>query len=234
MKLIAKFFINLFLRFFNLEIVSKDRQNITYSFDFDYQSLFGPFEKVKIFDVGANAGQSINRFKSIFKNSIIHSFEPDPKAFNAMNNKYGHIKDVFLNREALSNYTKTKKFKIYEHSTDNSFYRKTDEIPKSEIDVKTNTLDNYIALNLIDKIDIIKIDTQSYNKEILEGAKVSLQKKIFKIIEIEISLGNYYEYKNTFGEIEKYLENYQLAGINKSGSLHNNNRYTVDIYYTAK
>jgi len=29
-----------------------------------------------IFDVGANEGQSIKRFKSIFPKSIIHSFEP--------------------------------------------------------------------------------------------------------------------------------------------------------------
>ena len=33
-------------------------------------------EKSIIFDVGANKGQSIKRFKKIYKDSVIHSFEP--------------------------------------------------------------------------------------------------------------------------------------------------------------
>ena len=34
-----------------------------------------------IFDVGANKGQSIERFKKIFPNAEIHSFEPNKDEF---------------------------------------------------------------------------------------------------------------------------------------------------------
>ena len=39
------------------------------------KSLITKSEPV-IFDVGANKGQSITRYKKIFQNPIIHSFEP--------------------------------------------------------------------------------------------------------------------------------------------------------------
>ena len=34
-----------------------------------------------IFDVGANEGQSIERFQNLFPESFIHSFEPDISVF---------------------------------------------------------------------------------------------------------------------------------------------------------
>ena len=77
MKIYFKFLLNYILRLFDLEIVSKDRQKIAYSFDFDYQKFFGSLKNITIFDIGANKGQSINRFRSLFINSMIHSFEPD-------------------------------------------------------------------------------------------------------------------------------------------------------------
>jgi hypothetical protein len=45
-----------------------------------------------IFDVGANQGQSIKKYRNIFKNSKIHSFEPVSSAFDIMNNRFGHKK----------------------------------------------------------------------------------------------------------------------------------------------
>jgi hypothetical protein len=43
-----------------------------------------------IFDVGANVGQSIERFSSVFKDEEckIYSFEPTPKLFQILKNKY--------------------------------------------------------------------------------------------------------------------------------------------------
>jgi len=44
-------------------------------------------------------------------------------------------------------------------------------------------------------------------------------------------LGNYYNKKNSFYEIEKYLKNYKLAGINKGGSIIDNEKFYLDVYY---
>ena len=40
-----------------------------------------------IFDVGANKGQSIERYKKLFSKSEIHSFEPNPVEVNNMKEK---------------------------------------------------------------------------------------------------------------------------------------------------
>lgn len=234
MKIILKFFLNYILRVFNLEIVSKDRQKINYSFDFDYQKKFNPFDKLMILDIGANRGQSINRFKSIFKNSEIHSFEPDPKAFSVMKKKFGRLKQVYLNQKALGLTNEIKNLNIYQQSTDNSFNKKKNEVPIDEISVETITIDSYLSIKKIEEVNILKIDTQSFNKQILQGSILSLEKKIFDVIEIELNLGDYYEYSNSFLEIEKFLDNYKLAGINKSGSILDNKKFYVDVYYVKK
>ena len=151
-----------------------------------------------------------------------------------MKKKFGKSKNVFLIPNALSVSAGLKSLNIYEKSTDNSFNQKSDEIPKNKISVETITLDTYLMSKNINKVDILKIDTQSFNHQILEGSKISLKKKLFEIIEIEINLGDYYDYSNNFLEIEKYLSNYKLAGINKSGSIIDNKKFYVDVYYIKK
>ena len=37
-----------------------------------------------IFDVGAHEGETISRYRKIFKNSTIHSFEPQSKSFERL------------------------------------------------------------------------------------------------------------------------------------------------------
>ena len=44
-------------------------------------------KKVVIFDVGAHRGESVKRFRNIFPDSIIHSFEPDKDNFSDLKNK---------------------------------------------------------------------------------------------------------------------------------------------------
>ena len=54
-------------------------------------------DKKIIFDVGANLGQSIERFRRIDENSIIHSFEPTPDLALKLKSKYKHTDNIFIN-----------------------------------------------------------------------------------------------------------------------------------------
>ena len=40
-----------------------------------------------IFDIGAHEGESIDRFKNLFENPTIHSFEPQTQIFEKLRNK---------------------------------------------------------------------------------------------------------------------------------------------------
>ena len=216
MKTFFKFYLNLFLRFFNLEIVSKDRQKINYSFDFDFPKYFGAHNKIIIFDIGANKGQSINRFRSIFKNSIIHSFEPDEECCKIIKNKYKNDKDIFINQVAASNFNDKKDLNFYYHSTDNSFYKKNDDKIVKTSQVQTLKLDDYIKDKNIEKIHILKIDTQSYNKEVIEGLKKTFSEKRVDIIEIEINLGQNYEKKIVFLKLKTFYKIINLLVLIKA------------------
>ena len=64
-----------------------------------------------IFDVGAHEGESIDRFRNLFQNPIIHSFEPQSKTFEKlMNKKKKTIKTWFL---IISHLVQGKKIKRY-------------------------------------------------------------------------------------------------------------------------
>jgi hypothetical protein len=49
-----------------------------------------------VFDVGANVGQSISKFRSQFPQCIIHSFEPSPTTFKMLSQQASDLKDVNL------------------------------------------------------------------------------------------------------------------------------------------
>ena len=56
------------------------------TFDKIYQKIIKN-DKPIIFDIGANKGQSIERFLKINENSLIHSFEPIIEEFNNLKKK---------------------------------------------------------------------------------------------------------------------------------------------------
>ena len=78
------------------------------SFDEIYQLKIK--DNCTIFDIGANKGQSIERFRKIFPNSIIHSFEPNKAEFEIINKKYQNDKKIIINNIAIGDKIEKKKF----------------------------------------------------------------------------------------------------------------------------
>ena len=70
-----------------------------------------------IFDVGANKGQSIERYKKLFSKPEIHSFEPNPVEVNNMKEKYKNEKKIFLNNCAVGEKEGKMDFNIMPDST---------------------------------------------------------------------------------------------------------------------
>ena len=94
--------------------------NIFRKFGFEIKKYNEDFTEIKklrkklikkspiIFDVGANMGQSIERFLNDFKEAQIHSFEPNNEAFQILKEKYSKHKNIFLNNFALGETNKKK------------------------------------------------------------------------------------------------------------------------------
>ena len=72
--------------------------------------------------MGGNTGQSIEKFKKIFNDPIIHSFEPNKAVFDIMHSKFKEDNNVFCNNFALGNKIETRDFNITDAPGKSSFY----------------------------------------------------------------------------------------------------------------
>jgi FkbM family methyltransferase len=185
------------------------------------------------FDVGANKGQSINRFLNLYLNSLIHSFEPNIDFLNIP-----HKKNVFYNNYALGSKKEYLNFNINLNNQTSSFLElnnsyKHNNKKIAEKKILVDTLDNYIISNSINKIDYLKIDTQGFEAEVLRGASSTLN--ITANIEIELTLVNYYKKKSNFLEIEILLDNkFEIFSILPRYNLNNFQLKWCDVICTKK
>ena len=160
-----------------------------------------------IFDVGAHTGESITRFRRIYPNCEIHSFEPQQRSFEKLNQF--NNSNTKINNFALGEKKETKNFYIHSNDSTSSFYKFSSENINEKNNyiekVKIETLDEYVRQNQIDFIDILKIDVQGYEDQVLKGGINTIKNKI-KIIELEIIFIDYYEKKTCFSDIENILK----------------------------
>ena len=112
-----------------------------------------------IFDIGANQGQSIERFKKIFEQPNIHAFEPIKSEFNILKEKYYSDKNITLNNLAVGNINNQKKFFYVNAKTSTSSFNKLKSNSKwlktrsKELNISTNKFIKEIV-----KINIVTID----------------------------------------------------------------------------
>lgn len=222
---------------FEIKKINKEAQLM--SFDEIYKSRIN--SSPIIFDIGANQGQSIDRFKKIFTNPKIYAFEPIEFEYDKLVNKYQNDPNIILNNFAVGEQTCTRNFYITAKTGNSSFNKiredsdwlkvrskqygtTVDKYTKIKKKVKIVSLDDYCNINEINHIDLIKIDTQGYEDKILKGSKKILSEGKVSAIECEIMFDNVYDKYLNFSDLERYLipNNFRMVGLN----LINNNLFS--------
>ncbi len=245
------------IKFFGYKIIGasetvKDNDvNAVTSFIF---KKFLDVDKPIIFDIGANLGQSIERYSKYFPNKKIYSFEPAPDTFNRMKKKIENTEefkkgDIKLFNIAIDNNNSKQKFYYYKHHTISSllpsdskskFYKSRVLASKSKkndfekvLEVQTKKIDDFCKELNINHIDILKIDVQGTEDRVLEGCKELLSKQKIKLIRIELILGFAYKKNLAFYDIEKTLTpfGYKLILIENGGNLISYSNYQTDLIY---
>lgn len=160
-----------------------------------------------IFDVGGNEGESIDFFSNLFANPTIYSFEPEKQSYLKLIKKYGKNKEIKLFNLAFGNKKEELKLKINIKSSTSTFSKINPQSKyynlKSlilnpnknhtflgEEKAQVEKIDNFFNEKKIDTIHILKIDTEGFELNVIEGAKETLQKT--KIIIIEFQLNDMY------------------------------------------
>lgn len=178
---------------------------------------YGPL--TTMFDVGANLGQTWEWFRNNEQGAKIYCFEPVAETFKALEKKTENDKNCILKNIAFGNVAGEKIIKLFEgeYSALNSL---KDDVMNTNIQAKEEritieTLDNYCFKNKISKIDFLKIDTEGYEMNVLEGAKNMLNAGKVSIIFCEVGFLKENNRNTYFADLTEWLANkeYYFNGL---------------------
>jgi len=186
------------------------------------KQLFGGAADLVIFDVGAYIGDVSATYKKLFPQSTIYCFEPFPDSFQKLNRFSGDA-SIKANQIAFSDKEGKTTFHINVDLSCNSLLPPTESdfkcysaksIKDGEIQVETNTLDNFCAGDKISCIDILKLDVEGAEVKVLEGASRMLSKQAIKLIYTEVMFIPHYDSGCLFHELTAFLNRYGYTLLN--------------------
>ena len=135
-----------------------------------------------IFDIGANTGIFSVLAKVYNPDSLVYAFEPQPNIYKVLdkNNNLNKF-DICCEDKALSSSKGIFPFYNYGwdpfgsgNTTAGSLNQKWRPKNQQTIEVEVITLDDYIDFKKIKKIDLMKIDVETFEAEVIEGYKDNL------------------------------------------------------------
>lgn len=162
-----------------------------------------------IIDVGANNGQTIRFFLKLFPNAVIYSFEPNPRLYENLLIEFGGNNNIHIFNKGISDFngklvlneTVTDETSTFENLNYDSQYLKVkskilgvkaENIVTNKYEVEVITLDFFIQEMKLEKIDILKIDTEGHEMKCLLGLFI-FNKHIVDYIQIEHHNDDMYE-----------------------------------------
>jgi FkbM family methyltransferase len=181
-----------------------------------------------IIDVGANEGNTIREFKAWWPKASIHAFEPQQECWQILDEMAEKFQSVVINKYALGN-NQADEVAFYSHglTSGQSGFNKINMASRDSINlnqlrtdgqdkmaeyeaalnharaVSMRRLDHYAREQSITRIDLLKIDTQGFEPEVLEGAGKFLGNT--GVVITELMFYDFYERSLSFTDIEKYL-----------------------------
>lgn len=145
-----------------------------------------------IFDVGANVGQSALRYCEAFPHARVFAFEPGPETFKILSANVETSRRVKAERLALGQQPGEAELHMYELSvlnslTPNTTYSARYNTKGKTVSCRLETLDNYCAQHNIERLDLLKIDTEGSELAVLQGAKRMLASGAIRFVYAEFN-----------------------------------------------
>lgn len=117
-----------------------------------------------IVDLGSNIGFSVVHFKSKYPNARVIAVEPEKKNFDLLQKNVAEYKDVRCMNYAV--WHTAKNLDIFDSGLGEYGYRVVEGNDKQVGSVPSITMDEIMAQNNIDVIDILKVDIEGAEKEL--------------------------------------------------------------------
>lgn len=183
----------------------------------DQEKLLGYLQNPLIFDVGGNVGQTILRYKNLFPEATIHSFEPNPDIFPTLKENEEKYRHVFTYNLAVG--SREGEMKFYKNDTSiysspypmndsfnhNAYVDEAYEKESEVMMVPMTTLTNFTHQQGIEHIDILKMDIQGGEIEALKGFEKYLEEQRIDIIYTELCFQEIYTGQPLIYDIGTFL-----------------------------
>jgi len=203
-----------------------NRQEINYSLDLsclmqwyvywdfkakDRDRLYSLVKKGDIiFDVGTNIGETLLNFAKLTgEKGYVYGFEPDEENYRNVqkNISLNNFKNIHVFNNAVSDKKETVKLSVVEphnRGMNRILEPGSDEGYQYSI-IEAITLDDLVAENKIERIDLVKIDIEGYEMHALKGA-LQMLKKFKPVLFVEIAYTRLIKLNTSPNEVMKFLE----------------------------
>jgi len=184
--------------------------------------LFAGEKHMVVFDVGAYVGDITAAYAKILPQATIYCFEPFPNSFKELS-RLAKSKNIKTYQIALSNQKGKAKFLVNTDRSCNSMFPRPTTGAKyysessqniGQIEVKTQALDTFCETEVINDIDILKLDVEGAELKVLKGATRKLTEKRIKLIFTEVMFVAHYEGGCLFHEVSDFLSRYHYTLYN--------------------
>jgi FkbM family methyltransferase len=190
-----------------------------------------------IFDVGANQGQFLNLVRNHIATDDfkIHCFEPGRGTYRILLENAGNDERVILNNIGIGK--ERGEATLFYDSVGSGLASLTKrnlnhfnmDLNESET-VEIDTIDNYCSQNMIDRIQLLKIDIEGHELDALLGADRMISSQAIDIVTFEFG-GCNIDTRTYFQDFWYYFKdfNFSIFRITPAGYLHPINDYK-EIY----
>ena len=190
-----------------------------------------------IIDVGSHYGETVKLFFKNFKVKKVHCFEASPNNYEILSknikraglNDFCSLNMLALGSSKMESYiNQTKESSsstINDFNTNSKYFKRklkilnisnTDQYYK-KIPIKIIILDEYIKEKKLQNIDLLKIDTEGFEFDVIQGLKKNYN--IIKFIYFEHHYDDMIIKDYKFGDIHQLLKSYGFKMLKKSKML---------------
>jgi FkbM family methyltransferase len=152
------------------------------------------WSKPVVLDIGANVGHFSARIKSFSPDAQLFAFEPHPRTFLTL--KRAAEEHGFEAIQAACG-DATGRLKLFDygdtpgsqhatlHSEVMTVVHKAGEVASWDVD--STTVDDFVKSRGLERIDLLKIDTEGHELSVLHGARQVLEQKLVSVIQFEFT-----------------------------------------------
>lgn len=159
-----------------------------------------------IFDVGANVGQSAHKFRGAFPKASIFCFEPVQSQFQELQNSVASDPHIKCFQLALGSTPGKGNIYLTDHSTTSSLIKP--EYSRGSEEVQISTIESFCMEHGVERIDLLKVDTEGFDLEVLKGAASLLSSDCVTFVLVEVGFHPGDERHVLFDHIREFLMSY--------------------------